>query len=50
MKLSEVVKLDDSVLECLAFTETMAQGPVRLVFTTTTATDTPDSSTALKFT
>ncbi|MFM7152797.1 MAG: cohesin domain-containing protein, partial [Bacteroidota bacterium] len=48
MKLSEVVKLDDSVLECLAFTETMAQGPVRLVFTTTTATDTPDSSTALK--
>ncbi|MFM7400398.1 MAG: HYR domain-containing protein, partial [Bacteroidota bacterium] len=48
MKLSEVVKLDDSVLECLAFTETMAQGPVRLVFTTTTATDTPASSTALK--
>jgi len=48
MRLSEVIKLDDNVLECLAFTETMAQGPVRLVFTTTTATDTPESSASPK--
>jgi hypothetical protein len=46
MKLSDVIRLDDKVLECLAFTESMAQGPVRLVFTNTTATDTPESNTA----
>ena len=44
-KLSEVIRLDNDVLECLAFTASMAQGPVRLVFTEmATSTGSPEDT------
>jgi hypothetical protein len=43
-RLSEVIRLDNDILECLAFTGNMAQGPVRLIFTgAATATSSPDN-------